>query len=93
MRGTAAHNAGSDPCLVVLRDSQKWTLKKSPQPQVHGDNYRSIARKLRKLALECRSPRARQEILDLAALYERRGYHFDRRAPNEIQPQSRGKPL
>jgi hypothetical protein len=41
--------------------------QKSPQPQPHGDNYRSIARKLRKLALECRSPKAHQEILDLAA--------------------------
>jgi hypothetical protein len=47
-----------------------------PQPQAHGDNYRLIARKLRKLALEG-STRARQEILDLAARYERRGDHFD----------------
>jgi hypothetical protein len=51
--------------------------QKSPQPQAYGDNYRLIARKLRKLALECRSPKARQEILDLAARYERRGDHFD----------------
>jgi len=47
-------------------DSQKWTIK-----------YALIARKLGKLALEYRSPRARQEILDLAARYERRGDHFD----------------
>jgi hypothetical protein len=54
--------------------------QKSPQPQPQADNYRLIARKLRKLALECHSPTARQEILDLAARYERRGDHFDPRA-------------
>jgi hypothetical protein len=67
---------------------------KKLQPQPHGDNYRSKARKLRKLALECRSPRARQEILDLAARYERRGDHFDLRAADcETQPPSKGVPL
>jgi hypothetical protein len=62
---------------VVVLDSQQWTIKKRPQSQSHGDNYRLIARKLRKLALECRSPRARQEILDLAARCKPRGDHFD----------------
>jgi hypothetical protein len=46
--------------------------QKRPRPQARGENYRLIASKLRKLALECRSPRARQEILDLAARYEHR---------------------
>jgi hypothetical protein len=54
--------------------------QKSPQLRPHGDDYRWMARKLRKLALECRSPGARQEILDLAARFERRGDHFDLRA-------------
>jgi hypothetical protein len=51
--------------------------QKRPQPQALGDNYRLIARKLRKLALECCSPRAHQEILDPAARYERRDEHFN----------------
>ena len=79
-RGTPANNALFRPLLGGTLGQPKMDGQKSPKPQPHGDNYRSIACKLRKLALECRSPRARQEILDLAALYERRGDHFDLRA-------------
>jgi hypothetical protein len=51
--------------------------QKHPQSQPHGDNYRLIARKLRKLALDAAPREHAQEILDLAARYERRGDHFD----------------
>jgi hypothetical protein len=57
----------------------KLDEQKSSQLRPHGEDYRSIARKLRKLALECRSPGGRQEILDLGSV-ERRGDHFDLRA-------------
>jgi hypothetical protein len=53
-----------------------------PEPStapVSGDHYREIATKLREIAHECQSPRARQEILDLVARFERRAAARDRR--------------
>jgi hypothetical protein len=48
----------------------------SPQP--NGEHYREVARRLREVARECRFANARQEILNLAARYDRRADHFDR---------------
>jgi hypothetical protein len=45
-----------------------------------GDHYREIAGKLRELARSTRSPGIRQELVDLARRYDRRGDHFDRRS-------------
>ena len=44
------------------------------------EHYREIARKLRELAREIGSPGARQELLDLAARYERRAENLDARS-------------
>ena len=46
---------------------------------VSGGPYREIATKLREIARECLLPRARQEILDLVARFERRAAARDRR--------------
>jgi hypothetical protein len=47
---------------------------------VDGEHYREIARKIRAVARECRFANARQELLDLAASYERRADHLDNKA-------------
>ena len=44
------------------------------------EHYREMARKLRELAREFRFPGARQELLDLAARYERRADNLDARS-------------
>jgi hypothetical protein len=49
-------------------------------PPSNGEHYSEVARKLCGVAHECRFPIARKELLDLAARYERRGDHFDRRS-------------
>jgi hypothetical protein len=64
-------------------ENQGMDDQKGTEPQSPGDNYRAIALKLRELAWECRSPRGRQEILDLVARFDRRAEHFDRRAAGQ----------
>jgi hypothetical protein len=49
-------------------------------PFAEGEHYREIARKLRGIARECRFPKVRRELLDLAGRYDRRADHFERRA-------------
>ena len=44
------------------------------------DDYRQLAQGLRELARETRRPYARQELLRLSGIYERRAEHLDRRA-------------
>jgi hypothetical protein len=61
--------------VVGFMDQQEDVL-----PLAESEHYREIARKLRGIARDCRFPKVRQELLDLAARYERRGDHFDRRA-------------
>ena len=48
------------------------------------DHYRDIARKLRELAREFRFPGGRQELLALAARYERRADSLDARKAAEL---------
>jgi len=43
-----------------------------------GDHYREMAGRLRGLARLTRSPCIRQELVDLAKRYDRRGDHCDR---------------
>ena len=59
-----------------------------PQPsaaQPDSDHYRYMARRLRELAREFRSPGARQELLDLALRYERRADDLDAREASEVE--------
>ena len=47
--------------------------------QLGGAHYKELAHKLRQLARECRFVGARRELLQLAASFERRADHLDRR--------------
>jgi hypothetical protein len=42
-----------------------------------GDDYRQLARRLRELARETHRPYARQELVRLSAIYERRAEHLE----------------
>ncbi|HEU0157625.1 MAG TPA: hypothetical protein VFQ82_16260 [Stellaceae bacterium] len=44
-----------------------------------GAHLREIAQRIRNAARECRFPRARREMLDLAASFDRRANYFDSR--------------
>jgi len=44
------------------------------------EDYRQLAYRLRELAQETRRPFARQELLRLSGIYDRRAEHLDRRA-------------
>ena len=44
------------------------------------EGYRQLAHRLRELAHETRRPYARQELLRLSGIYERRAEHMDKRA-------------
>jgi hypothetical protein len=45
-----------------------------------GEHYREMAGRLRELARLTRSPGIRQELVDLAKQYDRRGDHIERRS-------------
>ena len=47
---------------------------------VDSQHHRELAEKLRNIARQCRSPEARQKILDFALSYDERANHFDTRA-------------
>jgi hypothetical protein len=55
-------------------------LPRSSDLPLDGAHYREMAHGLRKLARQCRFPGARRELLQLAANYDRRADHFERRA-------------
>jgi hypothetical protein len=42
-----------------------------------GEDYRQLARRLRELARETHRPYARQELVRLSAIYERRAEHLE----------------
>jgi hypothetical protein len=65
--------------MLNLR-SNEAEMNEQPKLAPNGEHYREVARRLRGVARECRFPNARKELLDLAARYERRGDHFDRRS-------------
>jgi hypothetical protein len=67
--------------LLCLGNKQTMDEREDAAPLSGGEHYREIARKLRGVARECHLPNVRQELLALAARYERRADHFDRRAP------------
>jgi hypothetical protein len=45
-----------------------------------GEDYRQLAHRLRELAQETHRPYARQELLRLSGIYDRRAEHLDRRS-------------
>jgi hypothetical protein len=54
--------------------------RRNSGPPLDGAHYREMANGLRELARQCRFRGARKELLQLAARYDRRADHFDRRA-------------
>jgi hypothetical protein len=70
-------------CWIILRTLYKledMDDREHSAGPIGGNPYREVAGKLREVAYECQSPRARREILDLAKLFERRATAMDRRA-------------
>jgi hypothetical protein len=51
-----------------------------PDQAPPGEDYRQLAHRLRALAQETRRPYARQELLKLSGIYDRRAEHLDRGA-------------
>ena len=51
-----------------------------PDHRPPSKDYRQLAQRLRELAQEARRPYARQELLRLSGIYERRADYLDRRA-------------
>jgi len=77
--------------LFPLEDALKAAVKalRAINPRVMPDyadhappseDYRQLARRLRELAQETSRPYARQELLRLSGIYDRRAEHLDRRA-------------
>jgi hypothetical protein len=71
-----------DPAREILMSRTLTSLAASAPPLLaDGDHYREMAGRMRELARLTRSPGIRRELADLARHYDRRGDHFDRRAP------------
>ena len=51
-----------------------------PDPSPPSEDYRQLAHRLRELAQETSRPYARQELLRLSGIYDRRAEHLDGRA-------------
>jgi hypothetical protein len=77
--------------LFPLEDALKAGVKAScaitpgivpdyPDHASPGKDYRQLAHRLRELAQETRRPYARQELLRLSGIYDRRAEHLDRGA-------------
>jgi hypothetical protein len=62
-------------CATTLRVMLDYPNHTSPS-----EDYRQLAHRLRELAQETRRPYARQELLRLSGIYERRAEHLDRGA-------------
>jgi hypothetical protein len=63
---------------ILNQRSNEAEMNEQPYPPLlDGGHYRNLAGKLRMVARECGFPNPRQELLDLAARYERRADHFD----------------
>ena len=55
------------------------TMADYPDHAPPSEDYRQLAHRLRELAQETRRPYARQELLRLSGIYERRAEHLDGR--------------
>jgi hypothetical protein len=62
-------------CATTLR-----VMPDYPDHAPPSEDYRQLAHRLRELAQETRRPYARQELLRLSGIYDRRAEHLDRRA-------------
>jgi hypothetical protein len=75
------------PLADVLEAGVKALCGTSPRPvpdrpdyAPNGEDYRQLARRLRELARQTHWPYARQELVRLSAVYERRAAYLDRLA-------------
>ena len=62
-------------CATTLRLMPDYPDRAPPS-----EDYRQLAHRLRELARETSRPYARQELLRLSGIYDRRAEHLDRRA-------------
>ena len=60
-------------CATTLR-----VMSDYPDHAPPSEDYRQLAHRLRALAQETRRPYARQELLRLSGIYDRRAEHLDR---------------
>jgi hypothetical protein len=64
-----------------MSDKYAHSLRaETPPPLPTGEDYRQLAGKIREIAGKTRLPVARRELIRLAASYDRRGDHLDRRS-------------
>jgi hypothetical protein len=76
--GTLIEKISTAVVEILNQRSNEAEMNEQPYPPLlDGGHYRNLAGKLRMVARECGFPNARQELLDLAARYERRADHFD----------------
>ena len=66
--------------VKALCDTVPRAMPDFPDHVPPGKDYRQLAHRLRKLAQETRRPYARQELLRLSGIYDRRAEHLDRGA-------------
>jgi hypothetical protein len=64
----------------TLRATTPRDMPDYPDHAPPSKDYRQLAHRLRELAQETRRPYARQELLRLSGIYDRRAEHLDRRA-------------
>jgi hypothetical protein len=66
--------------FLISRELTALAASEPPPPLPDRDHYREMAGRVRELARLSPSPAIRKELADLAARYDRRGDHVDRRA-------------
>jgi hypothetical protein len=66
--------------IKVLCATTPRVMSDYPNHAPPSEDYRQLAHRLRELAQETRRPYARQELLRLSGIYDRRAKHLDRSA-------------
>jgi hypothetical protein len=66
--------------VKVLCAITRCVMHDCPDHAPPSEDYRQLAHRLRELAQETRRPYARQELLRLSGIYDRRAEHLDRGA-------------
>ena len=67
--------AGVKASLAILPS----TMSNHPNQHALGEDYRELASRLRELARDTQRPYARQELVRLSGIYERRAEYLERR--------------